>query len=116
MIELAADENFNNDILNGLLLRSPALDIVRVQDTPLFGAVDPVVLEWAAKQGRILLTHDVKTMPRYAYQRVATGDPMPGVVAVGSLVPVARAIEDLLILTECSREGEWEGRVIFLPF
>jgi hypothetical protein len=32
MVAFAADENFNNDILRGLLRRKPDLDIVRVQD------------------------------------------------------------------------------------
>jgi len=32
MLLLVADENFNNDILRGLLRRNPLLDIVRIQD------------------------------------------------------------------------------------
>lgn len=52
MLLLAADENFNNDIIRGLLRRKPDLDIVRVQDVGLSGADDPTVLEWAAQEGR----------------------------------------------------------------
>jgi hypothetical protein len=52
----AADENFNNDIIRGLLRRKPDVDIVRVQDIGLSGADDPTVLEWAADEGRVLLT------------------------------------------------------------
>jgi hypothetical protein len=40
---------------------------------------------------------------------------MPGVFVVSQSVPIARAIEDLLILAECSRESEWEGQVRHLP-
>lgn len=61
MLALAADENFNNDIVRGLRRRMPELDIVRIQDAGLSGADDPTVLEWAAREGRILLTHDVST-------------------------------------------------------
>ena len=64
MISLAADENFNNDIIRGLLRRSPDLDIVRVQDAGLSGADDPAVREWAAREVRLLLTHDVTTITR----------------------------------------------------
>jgi predicted nuclease of predicted toxin-antitoxin system len=67
MLRLAADENFNNDIVRGLLRREPGLDIVRIQDVGLSGADDPTVLEWAAQEGRVLLTHDVTTITRYAY-------------------------------------------------
>ena len=58
MLRLAADENFNHDIVRGLLRREPGLDIVRIQDVGLSGADDPTVLEWAAQEGRVLLTHD----------------------------------------------------------
>ncbi len=46
MLRLAADENFNNNIVRGLLRRRPDLDIVRIQDVGLYGAEDPKVLEW----------------------------------------------------------------------
>lgn len=71
MLKLLADENFDNTILRGLLRRQPDIDIIRVQDTELYGANDSTVLAWAAKENRILLTHDVATITRYAYERIA---------------------------------------------
>ena len=65
MLRLAADENFNGDIVRGLLRRNPKLDIVRVQDVGLSGADDPSVLQWAADKGRIVVTHDIS---RLAYK------------------------------------------------
>jgi hypothetical protein len=115
MLQLVADENFNNDIVRGLLRRRPELDIVRLQDIGLSGADDPTVLEWAARQGRVLLTHDVSTITRYAYDRVRVGRSMPGVFEVSRNVPIGRAIEDILLLAECSLDGEWEGQVRYLP-
>ncbi len=88
MLRLAADENFNNDIVRGLSRRKPDLDIVRVQDVGLSGADDPTILEWAAQEGRLLLTHDVSTLTRYAYERVKAGKHMPGVFEVSRQVPV----------------------------
>jgi hypothetical protein len=115
MLRLAVDENFNNDILRALLRRKPELDIVRIQDVSLSGADDPMVLEWAAREGRVLLTHDVTTITRYAYERVQAGQPMPGVFEVGRSISTNRAIEDILLLAECSLDGEWEGQVRYLP-
>ena len=66
MLRLLADENFNGDIVRGLLLRKPDLDIVRVQHVSLSGWVDPDVLAWAAENNRIVLTHDRATMPDFA--------------------------------------------------
>jgi hypothetical protein len=74
-----------------------------------------VVLEWAAKEGRVLLTHDVTTMTQYAYERVKAGKSMPGVFEVSRAVPIGTAIEDILLLAEYSFEGEWEGQVRYLP-
>jgi len=115
MLALAADENFNNDIVRGLLRRKPDLNLVRLQDVGLSGADDSTVLEWAAQQGRVVLTHDASTMTHYAYERVRAGKPMPGVFEVNREVPIAQAIEDILLLTEYSLEGEWEGQVRYLP-
>lgn len=115
MLRLAADENFNNAIVRGLVRRNPTLDLVRIQDVGLSGADDPTVLAWAASEGRVLLTHDVATITHYAYERVAAGLEMPGVFEVGRNVSLAQAIEDLLLIAECSVQGEWEGQVRYLP-
>lgn len=115
MLRLAADENFNGDIVRGLRRRRPDLDIVRVQDAGLSGADDPSVLEWAAREGRVLVTHDVSTLANYAFERVAAGLTMPGVFAVHSTAAVGGVIDDLLLLVEGSADREWEGQVRFLP-
>ena len=112
MLRLAADENLNRDIVRGLLRQKSELDIVRIQDVGLSGANDPTVLAWAAGEGRVLLTHDVTTLTHHAYDRVRAGQPMPGVFEVSRHLPVGQAIEDLLLLAECSREGEWEGQSV----
>lgn len=115
MLLLAADENFDNDILRGLLRRRPELDIVRVQDVGLSGASDSMILEWAAQQQRLLLTHDVATITHYAYQRLDAELPMPGVIEVSPALPIGQVIEDILLLVEFTLEGEWDGRIIYLP-
>lgn len=115
MLRLAADENFNNDIVRGIRRRNPAVDLVRVQDEGMIGDDDPTILEWAAQSGRVLLTHDVSTMTRHAYDRVREGKLMPGVFEVGRDVAIGIAIEEILMLFECSIPGEWEGQVRYLP-
>ena len=115
MLLLVSDENFNNDLVRGLLRRKPDLDIVRVQDVGLRGADDPTILEWAAQEGRVVLTHDAATMAHYAYERVHMNKSMPGVIEVADDLPLGAVIEDILFLAEYSESGEWEGRVIYLP-
>jgi len=86
MLRIGADENFNGAIVRGMLRRQ-----------------------------RVVLTHDVTTLRQFAEDRVRAGLPMPGVFEVGNQIAIREAIEDLLLIAECSHEGEWEGQVRFLP-
>jgi hypothetical protein len=115
MLRLAADENFNNDIVRGLRRRNPSIDLVRIQDVGLTSAADPQILEWAASESRVVVTHDVSTMTRHAYERVAADLRMPGVFEIGRHVPIGIAIDELELVAECSLEDEWEGQVRYLP-
>jgi hypothetical protein len=115
MTRFLADENFNNQIVRGILRQKQDVDLVRVQDVGLSGVDDPAVLEWAAREDRIVLTHDVATMADFAYDRVQAGQAMPGLFEVGRRVPVGLAIEEVLLIADCSLPGEWEGQVRFLP-
>jgi hypothetical protein len=115
MLLLAADENFNRNIVRGIRRRQADIDIIRIQDVGLSGADDPTVLAWAAQEGRVLLTQDVSTITHYAYERVREGKPMPGVFEVSRGLPIGRVIDDLLLLTAYSLDGEWEGQVRYLP-
>lgn len=116
MLKFIVDENFNNIILRGVLRRQRELDIVRVQDVGLLGAEDPIILEWAAQEGRILLTHDVRTMTAFLNERINEGKFSPGIIAFRREdVPVGIAIEDILLIAEYSDSIEWENQVNYLP-
>ena len=115
MLRLASDENFNGDIVRGLLLRLPEQNLVRVQDVGLERAIDPVVLAWAAENDRIVMTHDRATLSDFAYARVVAGEVMPGVFVVNDRLPVGRAIEELVLVATCSDASDWVGRVLYLP-
>lgn len=112
---MAADQNFDEPTLRAFLERMPGLDLVRVREVGLARAADPHVLEWAAAEGRVLLTHDRDTMPGHAYERVRAGLPMPGVVEVPSDPAIGPTVDDLEVLVACSLKGELEGQVVYLP-
>lgn len=59
MLAHLADENLDGNVVRRLLRRKKDLNIVRAQDVGLSGAKDTSLLEWAAHENRILLTHDV---------------------------------------------------------
>lgn len=116
MLRLLADENFNQNLVRGFLRRRPELDVVRAQDVDLARTPDPDVLAWAARQQRIVLTHDVNTMTRFASDRLRRGEPMAGLFLVhqwGSAP--SSVIEDLVLLNDCSETAEWAGKFLYLP-
>lgn len=115
MLCLVSDENFNGDIVRGLFRRHAKLDLVRVQDVGLRQTPDPDILEWAASQGRVLLSHDVSTVPPAAYQRVADEKPMTGVLIVPDRMPLGQAIDEILFLSMDVEPDEWKDQVLFLP-
>jgi predicted nuclease of predicted toxin-antitoxin system len=115
MLRFLSDENFNGDIVRGLFLRQPNLDLLRVQDVGLRELDDPAILSWAADNERILLTHDRATMPDFAYDRLSKDQQMSGVFLINDRMSIRQAIDELLLLNTCSQQDEWKGIVLYLP-
>jgi predicted nuclease of predicted toxin-antitoxin system len=115
MLKFLSDENFNGDIVRGLFLRQPNLNLLRIQDVGLRELDDPAILNWAANNERILLTHDRATMPDFAYDRLLNGQQMSGVFLINDRMPTRQAIDELLLLNTCSQQEEWKGIVLYLP-
>lgn len=115
MLRFLADENFNADVVRGLLLRLPALDVVRAQDVGLLGLDDPKILAWAASNERIVLTHDRNTMAGYADELASQDRAMAGVFVVHDRIGVGQAIDELLLIASCSEQDEWKQRIVFVP-
>lgn len=115
MIRLLADHDFNERLLRGLKRREPMIDVVRVRDIGLATAPDSAILEWAAEDGRVVLTHDRQTMPGFAHARIAAGEPMPGVFLVNKSFPLGDAIDELLLAAYCLREDECKDVIRFFP-
>jgi len=57
----------------------------------------------------------LKTISRYAYERIMADEPMSGIIAIPDDLPIGRAIEQLHIVVECLEENELEKQVLYLP-
>jgi predicted nuclease of predicted toxin-antitoxin system len=116
MVRMLTDFDFNGRIVRGVVRQRPGFDVIRVQDIGLAeDTPDPEILEWAARNDRIVLTHDRNTMVGFAYNRVAAGDPMPGVLIVDNSAPIGQIIDDLLLIDDITPHAEWADRVEYLP-
>jgi hypothetical protein len=116
MIRIVTDNDFNGHILDGVLRVNPAFDAVRVQDTGMADVSDGEVLAWAAGNDRVVATHDRRALVGLAWARVAAGERMPGVFAAEQLAPIARVIDDLLLIDADSDHADWVNCAEFLPW
>lgn len=115
MKKILADQNFTGAILEGLRSRLPELDIVRTEDLGIKRFRDEQILEWAAENERLIVTHDAKTFVKEAYERLAAGSTFNGVVLVPASLTIGTAIEELVVLFLCTADDELNDRVIRLP-
>lgn len=114
-VRFQSDADFNEEIVSGILRREPAVDFQTAEEAELRGLPDSEVLSRAASEGRILVSHDRRTMPRHFadfIQRHAS----PGVIIISQRVSVRRAIEELLLVWEASEGEEWVNLIAELPF
>lgn len=117
MLRLASDADVHGDIIRGLRRRLPDIDLVRAQDALPEATPDPEVLAWAAAENRVLITNDRNTMVGLAYQRVAAGELVPGLIATTNEQSVGLTIDDISLVAENMSEEEIRDQVVvFLPF
>jgi hypothetical protein len=110
-----ADHDFREPILRGLSRLEPAIDIVRARDVGLDSVPDDAVLAYAAAEGLLLLSHDVKTMRAAALARVQAGHAMNGLLLAHQRAILRPIVDELLMIWATSEAEEWVDRVEFLP-
>lgn len=113
-IRFQADANFNEDIVFGLLRREPSIDFQTAEEANLRRVIDPLVLKRAAEEGRILVTHDRRTMPDHFAKFITSGQ-SPGVLIIAQNLSINIAIEELLTIWVASDSEEWIDRIVDLP-
>lgn len=115
MVKILADQNFNGNILRGLKNRLSDLDCLATYEIGMQKYKDYEILTFAAEENRIILTHDAKTFPTYAYEKIANGEKMTGVIIVSDKCPIGQAIVEIEIALICNSESEWENNVTRIP-
>lgn len=110
-----ADQDFNEHIIRGVLRREPIIDFVRLRDVGLEKCSDAEILTYASVDGRIILSHDVSTMSAAAQARLASGQPISGLLLVHQLTPLASIIDSLVLIWAASEAEEWLNQIWFLP-
>jgi hypothetical protein len=109
-----ADADFNQKVIAGLKRREPSLDFLSAKDGGTIGRSDPEVLEISANFGRVLVSHDRRTMLSH-YVRFRESQESPGLIVVSQDLDVGETIEQLLLIWTASDAAEWWNQVIFVP-
>ena len=116
MLRLLIDQDLDHDILRALLRRIPQLDAVTAFEVGMREATDPQLLIWAAQEGRVIITHDRRTMPVHAADLMSEGKNIVGLFVVPRRLPLHQVIEDLELMIACSENDEWVNVIRYLPF
>ncbi len=107
-----ADENLETELLVQLRRHSPEIDVIDVRDVGLVQTPDEEILQWAADNGPVVITHDVNTMRGIADDRVRAGLPMSGAIIVLDHISFGTAIGFIVRCAE-GQSGDLEGRTVF---
>jgi hypothetical protein len=114
-VRFLADADLNKAIVSGVLRREPSIDFVTAQAAGLRKMKDPEVLALAAEQQRVLVSHDVGTMPGHFREFTRAGKRSTGVFLVPQSLDIGTAIDELLLVWLTSEASEWDDRLEWLP-
>jgi hypothetical protein len=114
MVRFQADADLNQIILAAAVRRAPGIDFRSASLADLHGLDDLAVLTLAARDERILVTHDSKTMPRHFGEFVNTHR-SAGVIVIPQHLPAVQAVDELLLIWTATSPEDWINRICYLP-
>jgi hypothetical protein len=109
-----ADADLNEIIVRAVLRREPTVDFRTATAANFSSLSDPQILLQAASVGRVLVTHDRKTIPAH-FGKFITHQQSPGVIIVPQSLSVHHAADDLILIWTASEAEEWINRIFSLP-
>jgi predicted nuclease of predicted toxin-antitoxin system len=113
-IRFLADADFNHNIVRAIKRREATLDFRTARQAALAGLKDPQVLDQAAREGRVLVTHDLSSMPRH-FERFISIQNSPGIIVVPQHLAISAVADDLILIWNASAPEEWENQITYLP-
>lgn len=111
-----ADEDLRFEIVLAVRRLEPVLEITTVQELAREGLTDDDQLEFAQREGYILVSHDVNTLRGLANARVSDGRGVGGVLLTAQSNPTREVAETIVLIWGASDASEWHDRVVFIPF
>jgi hypothetical protein len=113
-IKFQADEDLNENIVNAVIRIEPKIDFQTAIKANLKGFTDQQVLELAANQKRILVSHDHRTIPTH-FGRFITHSTSYGVLIISKNLSVIETAKNLVLIWAVFSSHEWINRIAYLP-
>ena len=104
----------NERIIHAVHRRNPDIDFQTADEGKIRGLPDQDVLAFAAREGRLLVSHDCSTMPDHFADFVSARH-SPVVFIFAQNVPISIATGELLLIWETSEAEEWINTLQWLP-
>jgi len=113
-LRFQADADLNQRIVAGVQRLEPAIDFRTAGQAALEAKSDAEVLKLAMEAGRILVTHDQKTIPHHFAAFICERS-SPGVIIVPQDMPIGQAVRELFLAWAASEAEEWVNTIRRLP-
>ncbi len=113
-LRFQADNDLNQIIIKAIQRREPAIDFRTPQAAGLTGLKDEDVLSVAAREKRLLVTHDRRTIPHHFAEFIKNQN-SPGVLIVPQSLSVIKVVDDIILIWLASEDDEWINRIHILP-
>lgn len=113
-VRFQADADLKHAIVSATLRRESMIDFHSAISADLAGRDDLEVLGIAAREGRLLITHDKKTMPTH-FARFIAGNTSPGVVIASQRLSIEVVVDEILLIWFASDAEEWINRIAHPP-
>jgi hypothetical protein len=120
-IRFLFDENVPDPLLSAVARHNlrgvDPIDAIQVgapPDLPL-GTEDPDILIWAEREGPILVSHDVRSLPLFLFDHVRAGHSSPGVFLIRRRAALREVVDFLVLAAYASESWEWKDGVQFIP-
>jgi hypothetical protein len=93
------------------------IDAVRVGDPPdlPLGCADPAMLLWAEREGRIVLTEDVHTMPGHVAEHLRAGHHLPGVFVISISCSIGQLVSHLELVAHAGEPADYADTITYVP-
>lgn len=117
-VRYQADADLDKRIARAVRRQEPSIDFQFASEARsgqgLVGLLDDKVLLVAAQDGRILVSHDRRTMPIHFAEFVAN-QISPGVIVVPRGMRLSVAAEWLITIWVASEAEEWANKMFVIP-